>query len=89
MSELLIRFVEVLTTVFWIAILARVILSWVPIDQSSPFHAVVVFVHEITEPVLGPIRSVLPNFGFLDLSPMVALFLMILIQRILVGVLAN
>ena len=89
MSELLVRFVEVLTTVFWIAILARVILSWVPIDQSSPFHTVVVFVHEITEPILGPIRSVLPNFGFLDLSPMVALFLMILIQRILVGVLAG
>ena len=39
MSEIVIRFVEVLTTIFWIAILARVILSWVPIDQSSPFHA--------------------------------------------------
>lgn len=87
MSELVITFVEVLTTIFWIAILARVILSWVPIDQSSPFHPVVVFVHEITEPILGPIRSVLPSFGFLDLSPMVALLLMILIQRILVGIL--
>ena len=89
MSEIVVRFVEVLTTIFWIAILARVILSWVPIDQSSPFHSVVVFVHEITEPILGPIRKVLPNFGFLDLSPMVALFLMILIQRILVSVLAS
>ena len=89
MSEIVVRFVEVLTTIFWIAILARVILSWIPIDQSSPFHAVVVFVHEITEPILGPIRKVLPNFGFLDLSPMVALFLMILIQRILVSVLAS
>ena len=89
MSELVVRFVEVLTTIFWIAILARVILSWIPIDQSSPFHQVVVFVHEITEPILGPIRKVLPNFGFLDLSPMVALFLMILIQRILVSVLAG
>ena len=89
MSEIVVRFVEVLTTIFWIAILARVILSWIPIDQSSPFHAVVVFVHEITEPILGPIRKVLPNFGFLDLSPMVALFLMILIQRILVSVLAG
>ena len=89
MSDLVIRFVEVLTTIFWIAILARVILSWVPIDQSSPFHAVVVFVHEITEPVLGPIRSVLPNFGFLDLSPMVALLLMVVIQFIVRSALAG
>ncbi len=89
MSEIVIRFVEVLTTIFWIAILARVILSWVPIDQSSPFHVVVAFVHEITEPVLGPIRSVLPSFGFLDLSPMVALLLMAVIQFIVRSALAG
>ena len=89
MSELVIQFVSLLTLFLWIAILARVILSWVPIDQSSPFHPVVVFVHEITEPILGPIRAVLPNFGFLDLSPMVALLLMALIRQVLVSALSG
>ncbi len=89
MSDLVIQFVSLLSLFLWIAILARVILSWVPIDQSSPFHQIVVFVHEITEPILRPIRSVLPNFGFLDLSPMVALLLMALIRQVLVSALAS
>ncbi|MDA1348089.1 MAG: YggT family protein [Chloroflexi bacterium] len=45
----------------------------------------VAIIYEITEPILGPIRSVLPNFGMIDLSPMVALLLMGLIRQILVS----
>jgi YggT family protein len=74
-SNLLIQFVGHLTTVIYVAILGRVVMSWVSVDRSSPFYPVVAIIYRITEPILGPIRSVLPNFGTLDLSPMVALLL--------------
>lgn len=88
MSDFLTEFVNVLTTVMWVAILGRVIMSWVSVDRSSPFYPVVAIIYAITEPILGPIRSVLPNLGMIDLSPMVALLLMSFIRQILVSALA-
>lgn len=82
-TRLIVEFVNLLILVFWLAILARVILSWFSVNRDSPFYAIAVLVHGITEPVLGPIRRILPNLGMLDLSPMVALILMTLIQQML------
>jgi YggT family protein len=56
----------------------RVILSWIGYDPTNPFHSVI---HEITEPILAPIRSIMPRIGMFDLSPMVALFVLTLIVR--------
>lgn len=82
MSELLLRFIELLVWALWAAILARVIISWLPIGEDSPFMPLVRMVYQITEPILAPIRSVLPNMGMLDLSPMIAIVLMLVLQRI-------
>ena len=60
------------------AIFIRIILSWVGMDPQNP---VVVFLHEITEPILAPIRQFMPRLGMLDLSPMVAIILLSLIAR--------
>ncbi len=60
------------------AIFIRIILSWVGMDPENP---VVVFLHEITEPILAPIRRFMPRMGMLDLSPMVAIILLHLIAR--------
>lgn len=60
------------------AIFIRIILSWVGVDPENP---VVVFLHEITEPILAPIRQFMPRMGMLDLSPMVAIILLSLIAR--------
>ncbi|MEY1660703.1 YggT family protein [Isoalcanivorax beigongshangi] len=64
---------------FFFAILVRVILSWVAPDPYHPFAAIMT---QVTEPLLGPVRKVLPNLGGLDLSPLVVLlglqFLMVL-----------
>ncbi len=77
-------FVEYLGTVLIIAVLARVVLSWV---STSPTNPLVVIVYQITEPILAPIRRVLPKMGMLDLSPMVAMLLIIAIQRLLLSIL--
>ena len=78
--RLLFSFVNILAQVLNIAILARVLLSWIPLDRNN---ALVRIVYEITEPILGPIRRVLPPLGGLDLSPIVALILIQVVQRVL------
>jgi YggT family protein len=65
----------------WIVI-ARAVLSWVSPD---PYNPIVRFIHNITEPVLYPVRRWLPfRFTGVDLSPIVVLFVIIFLQRFLV-----
>ncbi len=71
-------FVTILAYVLFIAILIRVILSWVSMDPSNPLYAIL---HEITEPILAPIRQFMPRTGMIDLSPFVASMLLILIAQ--------
>ena len=77
-------FVVVLARVLNVAILARILISWVPIDRNNRF---IVILYQITEPILGPIRRVMPNLGGLDLSPMIALILIEVAERVLVTIL--
>jgi YggT family protein len=69
-----------LLQLYIIVIFVRVILSWFPISPDSPLAAVYRFVYAITEPVLGPIRRVMPGVGFggmgLDFSPIIVLLLL-------------
>lgn len=60
-----------------VVIFARIILSWFPVTPGTALASVSGFVYSITEPVLGPVRRVLPplslgNVGF-DLSPIIVL----------------
>lgn len=76
----LIGLVNLLFQAFYILLLLRVILTWVPgVDDR---HPAVQFVQRTTAPVLTPIRRALPPAGGLDLSPMVAILLLILTRRI-------
>jgi len=72
-----------------IAIIARAILSFiVPMMGERP-HPILVSINsmlgQVTEPVLGPIRRVLPTFGALDLSPMVAIIVLEILRSVLVS----
>ena len=83
MTDLLVTFVTYLTWVLYAAILARVIVSWIPIGPDSKFAPVVRFIYEITEPILAPIRRLLPSMGMFDLSPMIAIIIIFLIQTLI------
>ena len=87
MNQFLIQFVNILIPVLYISILARVIVSWIPIGEDSPFAPIVRIIYQITEPILGPIRRLIPGLGMFDLSPMIAIILLMVIQRILVAAL--
>jgi YggT family protein len=54
---------------FYIALLVRVISSWF---QLNPYRGVVRLSHIVTEPVLSPIRRIIPSVGIIDISPIVA-----------------
>ena len=89
MEAYLVQFVTILSTVLYIALLVRVFSSWFNIGPGSPFSPVINIVYQVTEPILAPIRRVLPKLGMLDLSPMVALLLLTFIRsafvRIILG----
>ncbi len=55
------------------AIFFRAIASWFPIDRDGP---VLRALDAITEPVLDPLRRVIPSIGMIDISPMVAMILL-------------
>jgi len=68
---------------YTLAIFARAILSFFPMRPGSPIAPIAQFLYRITEPVLAPVRRVLPSMGGLDLSPLVV----ILGIQILTGIL--
>jgi YggT family protein len=65
---------------FYVLVLfARAILSWFPIRPESPLAPVVRLVHTITEPVLAPLRRVIPPVGMFDISFLVAFLIIQLV----------
>ena len=72
----------VLIFFMWVVV-ARAILSWVSPD---PYNPIVRFIHNVTEPVLRPIRMKLPvNFGGLDLSPIIVFLGIIFLRTFVVS----
>ncbi|HMS59191.1 MAG TPA: YggT family protein [Tepidiformaceae bacterium] len=61
------------------AIVARSLLSWFPIDQSSPLYQML---FRVTEPIIEPLRRVMPNTGMMDLSPMAAIIMLIVMGQL-------
>lgn len=57
-----------------IVLFARAIFSWFPLSSGSPLIPVVRFLHAVTEPVLAPVRRVIPPAGMFDVSFIVVFF---------------
>ena len=72
-------FITVAAYVLLAAVFIRIIFSWTNFDPENPIAQVI---QEITEPILAPIRSVMPRIGMFDLAPMAASFLLIILARL-------
>lgn len=81
-AQFTIMWLQVLT---W-AIIARALLSWFPIDQGSPLYQMLM---RVTEPLIDPIRRVMPNTGMIDLSPMAAIIVLIVMTQLVAGLAAQ
>ena len=77
------QIIEVTVLVLTVAIIARALLSWFP--NINPANPAVEFLITITEPILAPIRSVMPRMGFIDLTPLIAIILLQVVGGILVS----
>lgn len=79
MAEVVSSFFNLLFTILSLAIIARALVSWFPID---PYHPAVIFLDQITEPFIAPLRRFVPTIGMMDITPIVALILIRVLQAI-------
>ena len=68
-----------LLTLYSYIILASVIISWV---NADPYNPIVNFIYRATDPVLRRIRRKMPDTGMLDLSPLVAFAIILVLQKV-------
>lgn len=80
----MIEFLRLFQTVFTIALIGRIVMSYVSPRMDHPIGQLL---YQITEPILGPIRRLLPSMGGFDFSPMIALIVMNLIISRLIRIL--
>ena len=69
MQQLLLSVINV----YVLAIVARIVLSYFPLSPGGAMAAIYSFLYAVTEPVLGPVRRVIPPMGGFDLSPIVVM----------------
>lgn len=84
--SILLNTVNLFFSILYLAIILRAILSWFPVEARW-YWDLVRFLDLLTEPVVAPIRRVLPPAGGIDFSPLVALILLRVIQSLLVQIL--
>lgn len=65
------------------AIIIRVLLSWFSAGGGYASGPVIRLLDDVTEPILGPLRRVIPSLGMIDISPIVALLLVQFIANFL------
>ena len=80
-----IRVVIAILDIYWYLVIIQAVISWliafnVINTYSRPVAMVLDFLYRITEPLLRPIRQFLPSFGGLDVSPLVLLLIIWLIE---------
>ena len=73
-----------LLDIYSLIVFGSVIISWIPLPPDNP---IVNFLHIMTEPILAPIRQIMPDMGGLDFSPLVLLFGIRLVRGTLISVL--
>ncbi|KPV48739.1 hypothetical protein SE17_36450 [Kouleothrix aurantiaca] len=85
-SSFLVSFINILFNVLTLAIFGRVLASWV-----DPFanNRITQILRDITEPILAPIRSLMPNTMMFDFSPIIATLLLQALGKLLLGALVR
>ncbi|HAS17772.1 MAG: hypothetical protein A2Y48_09595 [Nitrospirae bacterium RIFCSPLOW2_12_42_9] len=75
--------IDIILRIYMFIIIGRALISWV---NPDPYNPIVRFLYKITEPVLNPIRRLIPSGKIgIDLSPMIAILIIFFLQRFLVA----
>ena len=86
----LLYFIDLVLNLYVFLLIAAALLSWLVafnvVNTRNPVVAMLgEFLYRITEPVLRPIRNMLPNFGGIDISPIIAILAIYFIQIVIIG----
>ena len=86
--------INTLFSLYWWVILASVVISWLVafgiVNPTNPYVRQISYaIRRLTEPVLAPIRRILPDLGGLDISPIILLIGMEFIRQILISYLVT
>ncbi|HIC58303.1 MAG TPA: YggT family protein [Acidobacteria bacterium] len=73
-----------LLDIYSLLVFGSVIISWVKLPPDNPIAS---FLHSMTEPLLSPIRKIMPEMGGLDVSPLVLLFGIRLVRGVIISAL--
>jgi YggT family protein len=79
--EILALFIRAISQLLVLLVIVSVILSYF----LDPYHPIRRSIDSIVEPLLAPIRRIVPNIGFLDLSPLILIILLQLLSNIIVS----
>lgn len=71
--------IDIALQIVFFAILAQIVISWV---APNSYHPVVVLIRQLGEPIMAPFRRLIPPFGGLDFSPMIAILIIHILQNI-------
>ncbi len=83
-----IQIIRIFLEVLSFLILVRVILSWFIMSaRNRTVTTIYQVVHQLTEPILGPLHKIIPNIGMIDITPMIAIILLYIIDMVLVNTL--
>jgi YggT family protein len=87
----ILRLLSLALTVFWIILLIRVIVSFLELfgvrpPVSGPLRSAYELLFDITEPVLRPLRRIVPPVGMMDMSVLVAFIIIVVLQQVLASV---
>ena len=82
MTDFLRVFFQLLVTVLWLMVIGRVLLSWINPRFEGP---VARFLYDTTEPLLAPIRHLLPQTGMFDLAPLVLVLALGILLRVVLS----
>lgn len=77
-------FVCFLLQAYWVVVVARIVLEWIPVSYDHPLARVRAALRAVTEPILAPLRSMIPAVRMggmgLDLSPLILLLALSLLS---------
>jgi YggT family protein len=79
----LLQFIGLLFHVLIFAIVARALLSWFNLSPSNPLVRIL---YDVTEPILAPLRRVIPTIGMIDITPIAAILLLQVAEQVLVDI---
>lgn len=80
------KIVDVLLTMAYWLVLIRALISWV---NPDPFNPIVMFLRRTTDPLLDPIRRILPQNMPVDISPIIVFLLIVFFKEFLVSSIAD